>query len=125
MNPTILIVEDEPAIQELLAVNLKHAGFLVVKAGSAEAGLSVLRTSGAAGAAVSLVVVGEGPLGRTGTLLLRGMARHEGPQTPALVLTTSDSFRETAGVTFGLRKPFQVEELLSRVGDFRRRRRPD
>ncbi|MDQ5881456.1 MAG: two-component system, OmpR family, phosphate regulon response regulator PhoB, partial [Pseudomonadota bacterium] len=38
MTPTILVVEDEPAIQELLAVNLKHNGFLVVRAGSAEEG---------------------------------------------------------------------------------------
>ena len=36
MNPTILVVEDEPAIQELIAINLKHAGFLVVRSGSAE-----------------------------------------------------------------------------------------
>jgi DNA-binding NtrC family response regulator len=36
MTPTILVVEDEPAIQELVAINLKHAGFLVVRAGSAE-----------------------------------------------------------------------------------------
>ena len=93
--------------------------------GASAASLRALRTSDAEGAPVSLVVVGEGPLGRTGTLLLRGMARHDGPQTPALVLTTSDSFCETAGLTFGLRKPFQVEELLQRVGDFRRGRRPD
>lgn len=122
---TVLVVESDRAQRETLGRVLRAEGHVVLEAGSAEAGLSVLRTSDAAGAAVSLVVVGEGPLGRTGTLLLRGMARHEGPQTPALVLTTSDSFRETAGVTFGLRKPFQVEELLSRVGDFRRRRRSD
>ena len=35
MTPTILVVEDEPAIQELLAVNLKHNGFLVVRAANA------------------------------------------------------------------------------------------
>jgi two-component system phosphate regulon response regulator PhoB len=36
VTPTILVVEDEPAIQELVTINLKHAGFLVVRAGSAE-----------------------------------------------------------------------------------------
>ena len=45
MTPTILIVEDEPAIQELLAVNLKHNGFLVVRAGSAEEGESAIRAA--------------------------------------------------------------------------------
>jgi DNA-binding response OmpR family regulator len=123
----VLVVESDRAQREALGRLLRAEGHVVVEAGSAEAGLDVLRTRGndAEGAAFSLVVVGEGPLGRTGTLLLRGMALHQGPPTPALVLTTSESFCETAGVTFGLRKPFQVEELLSRVGHFQRRRRPD
>lgn len=122
---TVLVVESDRAQRESLGRVLRAEGHVVLEAGSAEAGLDTLRNRDAAGAAVSLVVVGEGPLGRTGAVLLRGMARHEGPPTPALVLTTSDSFCETAGLTFGLRKPFQVEELLSRVGDFQRRRRPD
>ena len=37
MNARILVVEDEPAIQELIAINLKHAGFDVTSAVSAEA----------------------------------------------------------------------------------------
>jgi len=43
--PTILVVEDEPAIQELLAVNLKHNGFLVVRAGSAEDADAAIRAA--------------------------------------------------------------------------------
>ena len=39
----ILVVEDEPAIQELVTINLKHAGFLVVRAGSAEEAESAIR----------------------------------------------------------------------------------
>lgn len=122
---TVLVVETDRAQRETLGRVLRAEGHVVVEACSAEAGLNLLRARGAAGATVSVVVVGEGPLGRTGTRLLQGMARSGGPPTPALVLTTSESFSETAGVTFGLRKPFQVEELLSRVGDFQRRRRPD
>lgn len=37
MSARILIVEDEPAIRELLAVNLRHAGHLVSGVESAEA----------------------------------------------------------------------------------------
>lgn len=121
----VLVVESDRAQREALGRLLRAEGHVVVEAGSAEAGLDALRTSDAEGALVSLVVVGEGPLGRTGTLLLRGMALHQGPPTPALLLTSCESFRETAGVTFGLRKPFRVEELLSRVDHFQRRRRPD
>jgi len=122
---TVLVVESDRAQRETLGRVLRAEGHVVVEACSAEAGLDLLRAQDAAGAVVSLVVVGEGPLGRTGTRLLQGMARGGTPATPALVLTSSDSFSETAGVTFGLRKPFQVEELLARVGDFQRRRRAD
>ena len=59
MNPTILIVEDEPAIQELLAVNLKHAGFLVVKAGSAEAGDSAIRAALPDPATLECILLGQ------------------------------------------------------------------
>ena len=45
MTPTILVVEDEPAIQELVVINLKHAGFLVVRAGSAEEAESTIRAA--------------------------------------------------------------------------------
>ena len=43
MTTTILVVEDEPAILELVAVNLRHAGFQVVRATSAEEGETVIR----------------------------------------------------------------------------------
>ena len=36
MSATVLVVEDEPHIQELVAVNLEHAGHRVVRAASAE-----------------------------------------------------------------------------------------
>jgi DNA-binding response OmpR family regulator len=124
-HDTVLVVETDRAQRELLGRVLRAEGHVVVEASSAEAGLSVLRESDAAGDAVSVVVVGEGPLGCTGTRLLQGMARHGRSTPPALVLTSSDSYAETAGVSFGLRKPFQVEELLSRVGEFQKRRRPD
>ena len=36
MPATVLIVEDEPAILELVAVNLEHAGFETLRARTAE-----------------------------------------------------------------------------------------
>src|SRR4029450_2033404 len=36
MSATVLIVEDEPQIQELVAVNLEHSGHKVLRAASAE-----------------------------------------------------------------------------------------
>ena len=43
MKSTILIVEDESAIQELIVVNLEHAGFRVWCAGSAEEATEKMR----------------------------------------------------------------------------------
>ena len=43
MDATILIVEDEPAIQELVACNLELAGYRVDRAESAEQALGLVR----------------------------------------------------------------------------------
>jgi len=43
MNAKILIVEDEPAIQELLAFNVMQAGFLALRASDAESAWQQIR----------------------------------------------------------------------------------
>ncbi|HNO88621.1 MAG TPA: response regulator, partial [Rhodocyclaceae bacterium] len=43
MPATILLVEDEPAIQELIAANLLRAGHQVVRAGDAETAQRIVR----------------------------------------------------------------------------------
>ena len=45
MRGAILVVEDEPAIQELIAVNLQHAGHHVMRAGDAEGALGIVRNA--------------------------------------------------------------------------------
>ena len=42
MSATILVVEDEPSIQELIAASLQHAGHLVLRADSAEQALQLV-----------------------------------------------------------------------------------
>lgn len=122
---TVLVVEAHTAQRESLGRLLRAEGHTVLEASSADAGLDLLRHGAQQGTEVSLVVVGEGPLGRTGARMLQGMSRVDTAGTPAVVLTASDSYGDTAGLTFGLRKPFQVEELLAVVSTFRQRRRPD
>ena len=39
MNPTILVVEDEPAIQDLIQINLEMSGYRVLTHDSAESAL--------------------------------------------------------------------------------------
>ena len=45
MAANILVVEDEPAIQELIAVNLQHAGHHVMRAGDAEGALGIVKNA--------------------------------------------------------------------------------
>ena len=40
MNPTIMVVEDEPAIQELIRINLEMGGYRVLTHGSGEEALA-------------------------------------------------------------------------------------
>ena len=42
MPSSILVVEDEPAIAELIAVNLQHAGHYPIRAYNAEQALSLM-----------------------------------------------------------------------------------
>ena len=43
MSATILVVEDEPAIQELIKLNLEQAGYTTVQATDAEQALVLVR----------------------------------------------------------------------------------
>ena len=45
MAATILVVEDEPAIQELIAYNLKQAGHNLLKADNAEQAMHIVQTA--------------------------------------------------------------------------------
>ena len=47
MTPTILVVEDEPAIQELIAVNLEHAGYERARGRDAEEAQPAIRDGAA------------------------------------------------------------------------------
>ena len=45
MSATVLVVEDEPQIQELVAVNLEHSGHKVLRASSAEEAEAAIRNA--------------------------------------------------------------------------------
>ena len=45
MSATVLVVEDEPQIQELVAVNLEHIGHKVLRAASAEEAEAAIRNA--------------------------------------------------------------------------------
>jgi len=116
VTPTILVVEDEPAIQELVAINLKHAGFLVVRAGSAEEGESAIRA-----ALPDLVILDWMLPGQSGVALAKKLRADERcRELPIIMLTArGDATDRIVGLEMGadeyLGKPFNPRELLARI----------
>jgi two-component system phosphate regulon response regulator PhoB len=121
----ILVVEDEPAIAELIAINLRHAGYEVDIVGDAESALrSVDR------ALPDLVLLDWMLPGQSGLALAkawRGQSRTK--PLPIIMLTArSDEGDKLAGLDGGaddyLTKPFSPKELLARIRAVLRRRAP-
>jgi two-component system, OmpR family, phosphate regulon response regulator PhoB len=122
----VLVVEDESAIAELMAINLRHAGFEVSVAADAEkAQLAVDRVL------PDLVLLDWMLPGGSGISLAR---RWRGdPRTkelPIIMLTArAEEQDKIAGLDAGaddyLTKPFSTKELLARIRAVLRRKAPE
>ena len=125
MAPTILVVEDEPAIQELLAVNLKHNGFLVVRAGSAEDADAAIRA-----ALPDLLILDWMLPGQSGVSLAKRLRSDERTRELPIIMLTARVHEEDkilgleAGADDYITKPFSPKELVARVRAVLRRRMP-
>ena len=122
----ILVVEDEPAIAELISMNLRHAGFEVTIAGDAEQAQAAVD-----GVLPSLVVLDWMLPGQSGHALARqwrGQPRTR--ELPIIMLTArAEEADKVSGLDAGaddyLTKPFSASELLARIRAVLRRRAPD
>jgi len=118
----ILVVEDEPAIAELIAINLRHAGFEVTVAADADAAQDAVD-----GVLPALVVLDWMLPGRSGYVLVRqwrAVPRTRG--LPVIMLTArSEEADKVSGLDAGaddyLTKPFALPELEARVRALTRR----
>ena len=121
----ILIVEDEPAIAELIAINLRHAGFEVTIAGDAEQAQAALDQ-----VLPHLVILDWMLPGTSGHALARewrGAPRTR--ELPIIMLTArAEEADKVSGLDAGaddyLSKPFSINELLARIRALLRRRSP-
>jgi len=125
MAATILVVEDEPAIQELIAYNLELAGHQALRAENAEQALEMVRT-----ALPDLVVLDWMLPGMSGLELARRLRADKRTQeVPVIMLTArAEEQDKLAGLETGaddyLTKPFSPRELNARVKAVLRRRAP-
>lgn len=125
-KPRILIVEDEPSIAELIAINLRHNGFDPIWS---EDGESAQREIDAV--LPDAILLDWMLPGQSGLALARKWrqdARTKG--IPILMLTArGDEPDKVAGLDAGaddyITKPFSTQELLARIRAVLRRRVPE
>ena len=124
--PNVLIVEDEDAILELIAVNLEHAGQVPWRARSVEEAEKAIRR------ALPDVVVLDWMLpGESGIAFARRLrADRRTKAIPIIMLTARvDERDKIAGLEAGaddyVTKPFSPKELVARIKAVLRRRAPE
>ena len=124
--PRVLVVEDEPAISELIHVNLRHGGFDPVLAYDSVAAQRELD------AELPDVILLDWMLpGQSGLSLARHWRKQERTKSiPILMLTArGDEHDKVAGLDAGaddyITKPFSTQELLARIRAVLRRRAPE
>lgn len=124
--PGVLIVEDEPAIAELVAVNLRHNGFRPIWAIDSATAQRELDAVLPDVILLDWMLPGESGL----TLAKRWRTNPRTKAVPIIMLTArGDEVDRVAGLDAGaddyIAKPFSTKELLARVRAVLRRRAPE
>ena len=122
LTNTVLVVEDEPDIRELLKFTLERAGLKVLEADSAEQALSLLE-----GPLPSIAIIDWMLPGISGVELTRRLRKD--PLTaimPLIMLTArgeeADKLKSfDSGIDDYLTKPFSPKELIARIKALMRR----
>ena len=122
-SETVLVVEDEPAIRDLLRLHLGLAGFTIKEAGDGRTGLTLARAE-----RFDVVILDVMLPGVSGTDVCRALRAES--DVPILMLTARDAETDRVlGLELGaddyVTKPFSTAELLSRVRAMLRRRELD
>ena len=125
MGGAILVVEDEPAIQELIAVNLQHAGHQVLRAGNVPEAEALIRE-----VLPDLVLLDWMLPGPPGTSFARQLRTDQRTKDIPIIMLTARAQEQdkVAGLEGGaddyVTKPFSPRELLARIKAVMRRRAP-
>ncbi len=109
---TILIVEDDADIREILSFNVENAGYAVISAGSAEAAEPLVKES-------SLILLDVMLPGISGYQFAKNL-RSAGNDIPVIFLTARTTENDlltgfSAGGDDYISKPFSINEVLARI----------
>jgi two-component system phosphate regulon response regulator PhoB len=125
MSAKILIVEDEPAIQELLAFNVMQAGFQALRAGDADSAWQQIRSN------VPDMILLDWMLPDTSGVILAKQFRADARtrDVPIIMLTARGEERDKilgleSGADDYITKPFSPRELMARIRAVLRRKAP-
>lgn len=113
IQPTVLIVDDEPQIRRLLRGTLERAGYGVVEAENARAAMAAIAASDP-----TAILLDLGLPDRDGMELIPLIAKQS--RAAVLIVSARDATDEKVtaldlGATDYVTKPFDTEELLARV----------
>ncbi len=124
--PRVLVVEDEPSIAELIAVNLRHSGFEAVLALDGEQAQREVDA-----VLPDLILLDWMLPGQSGAALARLWRKHPRSKGVPIIMITARSEESDkvqgldAGADDYLTKPFSTQELLARIRAVLRRRLPE
>jgi two-component system phosphate regulon response regulator PhoB len=126
MPATILVIEDEPAIQELISATLLHAGHQPMCAFSAEEAAAIINST-----LPDVVLIDWMLPGMSGIQYARKLRGEERTRSlPVILLTARGEEQDKvtgleAGADDYLTKPFSPRELVARIKAVLRRRAPE
>ena len=126
MAAKILVVEDEPAIQELIAFNLKSAGYEVLRADNAEKAMQMINEM-----LPDLVLLDWMLPQMSGIDFASNLRRESRTKTIPIIMLTArvEENDKIQGLDVGaddyITKPFSPRELVARIKAVLRRRAPE
>lgn len=126
MSTTVLIVEDEPAIQELISYNLRKAGHVALCADSAEQATTMVNN-----VLPDLVLLDWMLPNMSGLEFARNLRKESRTKTVPIIMLTArvDEHDKISGLDAGaddyITKPFSPRELIARIKAVLRRRLPE
>ncbi len=125
MVANILLVEDEPAIQELLAFNVTQCGYRAIQASDADSAMALINR-----ALPDLILLDWMLPGVSGVELARRLRADQRTQNVPIIMLTArtDERDKVLGLESGaddyITKPFSPRELMARIRAVLRRRTP-